>query len=250
MNLRRKILKTGLAVSVLSVLKTGSSLASSNENIANGSLKQHKKTVDHFMWAAADLESASAEFERLTGVRPAFGGKHPGFGTQNALVSLNNRTYMEVLALDPQQTPEHFIAREIALLESPAILAFHIERSDLEGAAAIFSEMNIKYSGPFDLSRQRPDGSTLRWRVLIPESAVFQHALPIFIDWMEAPHPSETAPGGCELTHFEVGHPMTTELRSLYQKLDVNLPVVEAKIAYAKATLDTPKGEVILHGLL
>lgn len=246
MTRRRTLLKTGLAVPVMAVLH-----ASESRTLEKGSDMQEGRTkIDHFMWAAVDLESARAEFERLTGVRPAIGGRHPGFGTHNALVALHNRSYLEVIALDPEQTPGHPIAREIARLKSPAILAFHIERADLEGVASVLGKMNIAFSGPFDLSRQRPDGETLRWRVLVPESPVFKHALPIFIDWMDAPHPSASAPTGCELRSFEVGHPMKAELTSLYEKLDVSLPIVHADTAYARATLDTPRGEVVLHGFL
>ena len=253
MTKRRTILKTCLALPVMSVLNTRSSHTDNNGSKLfdkGTSMKDGVKIVDHFMWAAIDLNSACSEFERLTGVRPAFGGKHPGFGTHNALVSMNNGSYMEVLALDPEQAVEGPIAEEIALLKSPAILAFHIERADLEGVASVCEEMDIAYTGPFDLSRQRPDGEVLRWRLLITGSPVFKHALPIFIDWMDAPHPSTSAPTGCQLTHFEVGHPKHAELTSHYEKLDVSLPVVHSRVAFVKATLDTPNGEVVLQGLL
>ncbi|MFT5133679.1 MAG: hypothetical protein ACI9SC_002152 [Gammaproteobacteria bacterium] len=250
---RRTILKTGLAIPVLSALNARANKTHDNESESSNKgtdMQEGVNVVDHFMWAAVDLESASAEFERLTGVRPAFGGRHIGFGTHNSLVSLSNGSYMEVLALDPEQDDKGPIGAEIALLESPAILAFHIKRADLEGVVRVYEEMNIPYTGPFDLSRQRPDGEVLRWRLLLPGSPVFKHALPVFIDWMEAPHPSMSAPTGCTLTHFEVGHPKDAELISLYEKLDVSLPVVHSKEAYAKATLNTPKGKVVLHGLL
>ena len=253
MTLRRTILKTGLVLPAMSILNASSSQIESNEKkpFAKASnMKEGKKIIDHFMWAAIDLEPASAEFERLTGVRPTFGGRHPGFGTHNALVSMSNGSYMEVLALDPQQDTTNPIVDEITQLKSPEILAFHIERSDLETVADVLEEMNIGYTGPLDLGRERPDGEILRWRLLFPESPVFKHALPIFIDWMDTPHPSTTTPTGCVLTHFEVGHPKNAELMLLYEKLDVSLPVVNSKQAFAKATLDTPKGVVVLHGLL
>jgi hypothetical protein len=253
MTLRRTILKTALAAPVMSVLNASSSSAGSNENKSFDkaiAMNEDRKIIDHFMWAAIDLKSASSEFERLTGVRPSFGGRHPGFGTHNALVSMSNGSYMEVLALDPEQDAKNPIVNEIAQLTSPEILAFHIARSDLESVANVLEGMNIAYTGPLELGRERPDGATLRWRLLFPESPVFKHALPIFIDWMDAPHPSTSAPAGCELTRFEVGHPNNVELTLLYEKLDVSLPVVHSEQAFAKATLQTPKGMVVLHGQL
>ena len=42
-------------------------------------------------------------FHELTGVQPAVGGKHPKLGTHNALVSIGNGAYFELLCRDPEQ---------------------------------------------------------------------------------------------------------------------------------------------------
>jgi len=62
------------------------------------------KKTDHIVYAVTNLEAAIDEFEKLSGLRPVFGGYHTTKGTKNALVNLGNECYLEILAIDEGNT--------------------------------------------------------------------------------------------------------------------------------------------------
>jgi Glyoxalase-like domain len=66
--------------------------------------------IDHVMVGASNLDRAISDFEKATGIHPVFGGKHPGRGTENALVSLGRGTYLELIAPQPDAKPSQFIS--------------------------------------------------------------------------------------------------------------------------------------------
>ena len=55
--------------------------------------------VDHIILAVADLETATEHYACLLGRAPSWQGRHPRYGTANALFLLDN-TYLELLAVD------------------------------------------------------------------------------------------------------------------------------------------------------
>ena len=54
-------------------------------------------TLDHLVVAVRDLDAAAASYQRLLGRAPSWRGRHPTYGTANALFRLNN-CYIELLA--------------------------------------------------------------------------------------------------------------------------------------------------------
>nr|MBA2281652.1 VOC family protein [Acidimicrobiia bacterium] len=59
--------------------------------------------VDHLVHGAPTLDGALDDLERRLGVRGAFGGRHDGRGTHNAVIGLGAGAYLELIAPDPEQ---------------------------------------------------------------------------------------------------------------------------------------------------
>jgi catechol 2,3-dioxygenase-like lactoylglutathione lyase family enzyme len=198
--------------------------------------------LDHILLGCNDLERGTAFVEKRTGVRAAFGGVHPGRGTQNALLSLGERRYLEIIAPDPKQpSVEQFSA--ITKLKEPRLIGWAEHRDDLEQFAAKLRQEGIECEGPRAGSRQRPDGKVLHWKTLTLKN---DHGglLPFFIEWSkDSVHPSADAPKGCTLKRFEATTPETEDLLYAASRVQLDLYVSTTNEPSLRATIAGPKGE-------
>jgi hypothetical protein len=205
--------------------------------------------LDHFIYAGRDLDALIAAFAGLTGVTPARGGRHPGLGTHNALVSLGDDVYFELLATDPEQKASlaGTLGGRIQALAAPRLLAYMLRSEDLERQQGVLERHGIG-SDLFDASRQTPDGGTLRWRLLVPHDSAFGDLVPKFIDWLDTVHPATTSVRGCSFESFEIGHPESAELNALFAELGVDEMAERASQPCLRVRLQTPRGRVSFVG--
>lgn len=201
--------------------------------------------LDHFMWAAADLDSAVEAFERLSGVRAGIGGVHPGRGTRNALASLGNGVYLELIAPDPGQKLDGTPGGELRGLARPCVNAFVAASRDLAAVHKAYAGFGVA-ADILDGGRKTPSGGFVRWRVLVPRPSEFGAFAPMFIDWLDSTHPSAVSTPGCTLLGFAAGHPQLEKIAALWRAVDLDVDLRRADHPHLLADIDTPRGRLRL----
>ncbi len=206
-------------------------------------------TIDHLLWGAPDLDQGIAEIEGLTGVKAVKSGRHPGYGTWNALASLGDGVYLEVIAPDPEQKgADSLRLRQIRSLPRPGLMTFAMRDRDLAATGARARAAGLDPGAIIDRSRTTPAGDTVRWRSLFLEGHEFARWLPFGIDWMDTPHPAGHTPKGATLLSFRISHPEAARLDALNRRLGFDLPAVEAGPAGFRATIAGTRGIIELQG--
>lgn len=200
--------------------------------------------IDHFILSINDLARGVAEFERMTGVRPVFGGVHPGRGTQNALASLGDGRYIEVLAPDPKQPNP---ARPIEGLKAMTTLTpsgWALGTTDTFSLHARLNGREIETTGNLPGSRALPDGSRLEWSTF-GVARPNHRWMPFFIKWNDpAKQPSKTAPGGCRLESVQIEDPNPDPLTHVLATAGVKVQLTKSDTSRMTIVLQCPKGRV------
>ena len=114
--------------------------------------------LDHIMFACADLQTGIDEIYELTGVMPAPGGSHPGVGTRNALLSLDNRQYLEIIAPDPAQDLTGTTGQLLHEHGGSGIRSWAIACDNLQRVADQARNNGLDSREIIDMSRTTPDG--------------------------------------------------------------------------------------------
>jgi hypothetical protein len=201
--------------------------------------------LDHLVYAARDLDRAVESIERLVGVRPAFGGKHAGGLTHNALLSLGEGSYLEIIAPVPgQEAPSGALPFGLAALTRARLVTWAAAVDDLErrieAARAAGYDPGAIMAGGRDL----PDGGHLSWQLAVRPEQPGDGLVPFLIRWMSEPHPSASAPKGCQFVSLRAEHPEPEGVLAMLEALDAELDVTTGDEARLIATLDTPNGRL------
>ncbi len=203
--------------------------------------------LDHILLGCSDLDHGIAFVEQHTGARAAFGGVHPGRGTRNALLSLGERCYFEIIAPDPKQKDVSLPpvpVEDLRKLDTPRLFVWAAQTRDLDTRARQLGEAGIAFADPSAGSRSRPDGRTLRWRFLFLADDR-RGTLPFLIEWGAGSiHPSADAPGGCRLESLVVSGPDPAGLSKILGLMGVDVRVEKSEQPGLRACIVGPKGKL------
>lgn len=192
--------------------------------------------LDHFAWATPDLDAAMDMFERLSGVRPAHGGSHPGMGTRNALASLGPGLYLALDGPDPAQPLIDNNGARMKALARPDLFLFAVATDDLDAAERALNGHGIE-TRRTPGARMTRAGTRLEWDFLDTPGHDLGPAMPHVTRWRTPHHPSAEAPGGCRMLRFEVGFPEPERLRPLYEALGLTVDIVPSARAGLRLAL-------------
>ncbi|HEX6159876.1 MAG TPA: VOC family protein, partial [Thermoanaerobaculia bacterium] len=111
--------------------------------------------LDHVIVGVSDLEQGIADFTAATGVVPVRGGQHPGRGTENALVSLGNGAYLELIAPRREATDDP-MAKFLRSLQRPTAIGWALQVKDAAAAHAYLGSRGFEVTPLRPGSRQTP----------------------------------------------------------------------------------------------
>ena len=221
---------------------TGTTILSSPASWATNAFPE---SLDHIILGCNNLNDGIAFVEKRMGVRAALGGVHPDRGTTNALLSLGERHYLEILAPDPAaNVVQPWAIPQLTTLKkltTPRLITWAAHTGDIDALAIKLRESGIAIVGPRPGSRTRPDGSVVRWKTF--NLADDHHGLfPFFIEWNpNSVHPSLDAPQGCNIESFAAADQNPGELSKVFQLMEVVIVVENSEKPQLRAKLSGPK---------
>lgn len=202
--------------------------------------------LDHLVYAAPLFEETLDWFEGVTGVRPMMGGVHPKWRTRNAIVPLSPATYLEIIGPDPAQRGDPPKVFRLDVLDTPRLVTWAAKGMDLATIASRAQSHGIPLGHASSGRRQRPDGAWLTWELTDPARLVTDGLIPFFIDWRTSPHPGASAPVRMALEELHGEHPDPSLPAGQLKILGLDLRVDAGPRPRLVATLQTPRGRMVL----
>lgn len=145
---------------------------------------------DHVLIAIPDLDASLRAFEAHHGLAAKPGGRHPGVGTANAIVSLGGDQYLELITVVDREEAEREPLRNRvvrSLDRGQRFAGWALRTDDIDALGD-----SVQIAGRGEGARDRPDGVRLAWRMAVPAGS--GSGIPFFIQWTSGEHPGAAGP--------------------------------------------------------
>lgn len=214
--------------------------------------------VAHLVFACDDLPSGVERIADLVGVEPAIGGRHPQWGTRNALLALGRGAYLEVVGPDPDlPIPPGGRGLGVDGAGSGRLVTWCARTASLADAVGRVDACGVALGSPEPGSRVTPSGDLLEWVLTDPGRSRLDGVVPFLIDWGSSPHPSGalTRMGRMagDVVEVRLRHPQAELVRAIVRGLGgppgeshTPIRITEGDPA-VEAVLRTPRGERVLR---
>jgi len=194
-------------------------------------------------FSAATISIAASKWSKRVRLSARHRGVHPAAGTRNALLSLGERRYLEVIAPDPAQS-EIVHYPQLRSMTDPRLIGWAGPSAGHRRRRQAAPQKQSRIQRPDDGS-ERPDGRVLNWKTInLADDATASFLL--HRNGARFGPPSKDAPAKCTLDYFEVmsADPGGTRRSPETHRLD--LPVQRSDKARLHALISGPKGDVKL----
>lgn len=214
--------------------------------------------LDHLVFACADLPRGVERMARWVGAEPMEGGRHPAWGTRNALLGLDRSAYLEVVGPD-RSVPAPAGGRGLGVEDagSGRLVTWAVRVASVADTVARSARTGLDLGAVMPGTRATPDGTLLEWVLSDPAADRLGGLVPFVIDWGASRHPSVSlADAGRvagSVVALRVRHPDPERVCRALEVVAVpahpgSTPVeIEAGALCLEAILSTPRGEVVLR---
>lgn len=190
---------------------------------------------DHLLHWVPDMDAATAAYQAL-GFHVAEGGQHPGRGTHNRLCHMG-LPYVELLGIHDRAQAQRsnlsamLPAVDALLAEGGGSRMFAVSVDDLDAHVQRLRAAGLDIGEVFEGSRERPDGSLVRWRTArLAQGPAWR---PFFIEW-------GTPQAQREAELRQRGILRSPQDRWALRQLVVETPEPQAGLAWLSRALDLP----------
>lgn len=148
-----------------------------------------KLKLDHLVHAVMTPEEAAESFASRFRWRTVPGGEHKNWGTYNSLAYFG-LSYVEWIGVrDPQVAQASHFGRQIveSLKQAEGVSQLALRTENMDELIETWKAQGIPFLGPENGSRVRPNGETIRWRLLYPKTDDgTSYRFPFVIEWGES----------------------------------------------------------------